>query len=111
MLAALRGGHSVFERSPCSVGVGYSAKGNFDLLLIYVVGVVGTAVPFKSLSGFLAASAFTAEEPRVGCSDLSRFDELNDDPMLPVVADVVGVADLRYAGRQPPGIVWCLLRY
>jgi hypothetical protein len=39
------------------VGVGDPAKSNFNLLLIDTVGVIGTAIPLKSLFGFFAAFA------------------------------------------------------
>src|SRR5579863_7917767 len=109
----------------CAVRVGDPAKGNFDLLLIDVFGVVGTAVPFERLFGLLAAfagdvfnelkvarrtaavlgpsSAFTSQEAGVGFSGLRRLDGFDDNPMRPVIAKIIHVAELCYPGCQECG--------
>jgi hypothetical protein len=90
-------------------------------VFVDVIGIVRTAVPveccfsfFPLLSGdfiekvviawdaaaiFRWAPSFTTKKLRMRCLLLRRFDVLYNNPMLPIVAKVVNVAELLQTAR------------
>ena len=76
--------------------------------MAFFVAVAGDAFNESKVAGRPAAvlgraSAFTAQEAGVGIAGLRRLDGFDDNPMLPIIAKIIHVAELCYPGCQQRG--------